>query len=349
MTGWLIRLREFLARKIALQVTQGLAYLHSEGICHGNLTSSDVLFQLTNIDSWSQEEVYEQLGIPTVVNLPEAWSRGPSSPRYLVDSAQFFRASPRLFTYDIRIIDYGDSFRNKYHSNLFMNQGKLSNGFCAPETLCGLKGGPSTDLWALGRIIYEIRAGCHLFPFFIRVSPLDAISEIVQVLGRLPYDLSHSTFDDHGFPDPSGERIVLEQPVGDRLSQVIAEIEVDRGVDPERSVTETRQKNLTTFLNYIKFDPHHFWTPLPKRGTTLVESLILSYEERAHEIKLGKAEKPLPKISSTEAEHLLNLLSGVLRYLPWERNSAADLTKHPWFTQPVPSEASSRGKSPTGI
>ena len=175
-----------------------------------------------------------------------------------------------------------------------MNQGKLSNRFSAPENLCRLNGGPSTDLWALGCIIYEIRAGCHLFPFSIGVSPLDAISEIVQVLGSLPSDLSHITFDDHGFPDPSGEKIVPEQPVGNPLSQVVAEIEVESGVDLERSVTETRHKNLTTSRNYINLDPHHFWIPLPKRGTTLVESLILSHEERAHEINLGKTE------SSTE-------------------------------------------------
>ena len=84
MTGWGIRIRESLARKIALQVTQGLTYLHSEGICHGNLTSSDVLFQLTIFDAWSQEKVYEQLGIPSVLELDESY-RGPSSPRYIVD------------------------------------------------------------------------------------------------------------------------------------------------------------------------------------------------------------------------------------------------------------------------
>ena len=57
-------MRKSLARKIALQVTQGLAYLHSEGICHGNLTGSGVLFQLADFDAWSQEKVYEQLCIP---------------------------------------------------------------------------------------------------------------------------------------------------------------------------------------------------------------------------------------------------------------------------------------------
>ena len=52
----------------------------------GISTSSDVLFQLADFDSWSQEKVYEQLGIPTVVDL-DGWPQGPSTPHYLVDSA----------------------------------------------------------------------------------------------------------------------------------------------------------------------------------------------------------------------------------------------------------------------
>ena len=46
-----------------------------------------------------------------VIDLHEVWSRGPSSPHYLVDSAKFFRASPGFLTENIRIIDYGESFR----------------------------------------------------------------------------------------------------------------------------------------------------------------------------------------------------------------------------------------------
>ena len=48
---WQIRLQTHLARTIALQVIQGLEYLHSEGICHGDLSSSNVLFRLNSFDS----------------------------------------------------------------------------------------------------------------------------------------------------------------------------------------------------------------------------------------------------------------------------------------------------------
>lgn len=117
-------------------------------------------------------------------------------------------------------------------------------------------------------------------------------------------------------------------------------------------MTETRgleeaQKNLATFCIYIKLDLKLFWKPLPTRGITFVETLILSREEIDYEIKLGKIEKPLPKISSTEAEQLLNLLSSVVQYSPWERKSAADLAKHPWFAQLVSSEVSNSEESRT--
>ncbi len=56
MIQWAIRIRELLARKIALQVTRGLAYLHLERTCHGNFTGFDLLFQLTDFDLWSQDK-----------------------------------------------------------------------------------------------------------------------------------------------------------------------------------------------------------------------------------------------------------------------------------------------------
>lgn len=123
MSGWHIRIRERLARKSSRQVTQGLAYLHSEGISLGNLTGSSVLFQLTNFDSWSVEKLYEQLGQPSVVGLSSSvLSREPSTPEYIVGSAEFFRAAPGLLTGDISIIGYTDSFRIKTPEALSANE-----------------------------------------------------------------------------------------------------------------------------------------------------------------------------------------------------------------------------------
>ena len=349
MTDWAIRIRESLARKIALQVTQGLAYLHSEGICHGNLTSSDVLFQLADFDSWSQEKVYEQLGIPSVLDLDE-WSQEPC-PRYVVDSAQFFRASPGLLTENIRIIDYGDSFRVRWSNNLSIDQGNplwpkylglskesMVSGFGPPENICGLKPARSSDLWALGCIIFEIRAGSPLFPTSIKASPSDALWEInTDLFGSDPYDPPRPKLDGDGYPDLSGKSRVPDNPAKEKICQFVAEIEVEPR-EGGNNFDQTRP--------YIKSDLNLFWKPQPI--SCLYRPGDETEDEIEAEVEMWKGEKPSPKISSTEAEQLSNLLSLVLSYLPEERKSAASLAKHPWFVEPVRLEASCNGKSHKG-
>ena len=331
MSNWNIRIRESLARRIALQVTQGLAYLHSRGICHGNLTSSDVLFQLADFDAWTQEEVYEQLGIPMVIDVDESF-RGPSFPRYLVDSAQFFRASPGLLAENIRIIDYGDSFRVKCSNNPSTDQRPWSNGFIPPENLCGLKYMQSSDLWALGCIIYEIRAGLSLFPLSVDASPSDSIWEISDTIGP--------EFDGDGHPGLSGKSRVPDKSRQERIFRVVAEIDVEPSANSEGAMTGTRgleeSRNIFAQIRpYIKSDPNLFWKPLTPVGTTLVDTLIRTWAEIKEEFEMWKSEKPPPKISPVEAKQLSSLLSAVLSYLPKQRKSAASLAKHPWFAEPA--------------
>lgn len=229
MTGWHIRIRESLARKIARQVTQGLAYLHSEGVCHGNLTGSSVPFQLTNFDSWSVEKVYEQLGQPAIADLcGGVWSREPSTPEYLVGSAEFFRAGPGLLTEDVSIIGYTDSFRIKIPEALSTDEEKLPNGFAAPEILFGFKGNFPSDLGALGCIIYQIRAGRLLFPCSVDVSPAGAIKEIVDTIENLPTVFAGIKFNEEdGFPNKRGHKFKMDHSSRFLLGERVANIGVE--------------------------------------------------------------------------------------------------------------------------
>ncbi|KAK9245749.1 kinase-like domain-containing protein [Lipomyces tetrasporus] len=84
------RLRGALAGKFARQVTQAIGYLHDRGVAHGDLNTSNVLIQLAHVDSWSDEDVYEQLGFP-VTDKVLLWSgelnNRVSAPEYLVEPA----------------------------------------------------------------------------------------------------------------------------------------------------------------------------------------------------------------------------------------------------------------------
>ena len=340
LSEWNIRSRESLARRIALQLTQGLAYLHSEGICHGNLTSCDVLFQLTDFDSWSQEKVYEQLGIPTVTDI-DTFSPGPSFPRYLVDAPRFLRASSGFLTDNIRIIDYGDSFRVGWQRNPnTIRQGNRMGSFSAPENLSGSKVTRTSDLWALGCVIYEIRAGIPLI-----ISRSDPLYELTELLGS-HYDLHDPKSPiSHGYSGLSCKEKVTEKSTKERIYEHVAKIQVEIKANSECAMVESRgldetRNRFTQIRPYIKWDPNFFWKPLPlERGTPYVDHLIRTWAEIDAEKEMWKMEKPSPKISPTEAELLSNLLFSLLSHRSERRRPAASLAMHPWFVEPVRLEA----------
>lgn len=149
--------------------------------------ASTYCFSLLTLTRDPKRKVYEQLRIPTVLDLDERYPE-PSFPRYTVDSVQFFRALPGLLTENIRIIDFGDSFRVGWPNNLSIDQRDQVGGFSPPENRCELKPTRSTaqasDL--CGCIIFEICTGSHLFPTFINTSPSDALLEIEDTLGSYP-------------------------------------------------------------------------------------------------------------------------------------------------------------------
>lgn len=112
-------------------------------------------------------------------------------------------------TGDISIIGYTDSFRIINPEALSVNEDKLPIGFTAPEILVGFKGMFPSDVWALGCIIYQIRAGQLLFPFSVDVSPAEAIRRILGIIGNLPTIFAGIKFDGHGFPNKRGNKIKM--------------------------------------------------------------------------------------------------------------------------------------------
>lgn len=210
-----------------------------------------------------------------VLDLDE-WSREPSVPRYLVDSAQFFRASPGLLVENIRIIDYGDSFRVGWPNNLSIDQGSRVSGFSPPENLRGLKATRSSDLWALGYIIFEIRAGSHLFPTAIVASPSSALWEIEDTLGSLPSNLPSHGGD--GYPDLSGKSKASDKSAIERIYQLVADIRVESRANYEGAMIETggqqeARDKYNQLRPHIKSDPNLFWKPEPSMDIIYVDTL----------------------------------------------------------------------------
>ncbi|KAJ7858066.1 kinase-like domain-containing protein [Mycena olivaceomarginata] len=181
------RLRADLARSVAKHTANAIYRMHSAGFVHGDLTTSNILFRLSEkVLRWSDEDVYRYLGVPET---EEVRSRGggppgPHAPASLVGSVENSKLmDAALLEESVLVIDFGQSYAighppSDYQPGTVMH-------YQAPETRFEGRAGPEADVWALGCAIFEIRAGSPLFDSFFG-SDTDILRQAVETLGRLP-------------------------------------------------------------------------------------------------------------------------------------------------------------------
>lgn len=150
------------ARRMALQITQCLGFLHSEkvGVAHGDLTTSNVLLELGGFDSLRQDQVLEILGEPIgeIVKPYHGKKLGSGAPEIIYQAANMMKLN-KLFTGNIVIIDFGEAF--------FLDTPPEHAGipaqFCSPELEFLNQNGMPADVWALACTIFEMRTSEPLF------------------------------------------------------------------------------------------------------------------------------------------------------------------------------------------
>ncbi|KAK3705099.1 hypothetical protein LTR37_013466 [Vermiconidia calcicola] len=225
------RLRTENARSVIKQVVDAVDFLHSNKICHGDLTISNVLLKLESMDSWTEEEVYQRLGTPNKVVLTTASGSEPSKsgPQYIVENANMPDAT--CLTNDILLVDRGESF-------FFENLPKPENVgvpymYRAPETVFDSVYTPSWEAWSLACLLFEIRAGNPLFTS-IMGSKDEIIQQMVQMKGKLPepwwsaWDRRSKLFDEDGKPLkewPNGRVMAQEYPLEEMIADIGSEDE----------------------------------------------------------------------------------------------------------------------------
>jgi len=105
-----------------------------------------------------------------------------SAPRYTINAINMKELNPRFLSDQIMIIDFGIAF--------LQEQSSLSIGtpksYCAPEFLFNGARSCSSDAWALGCTVFEIRTGTRLFRYNGRPSRNQILTAMIKLLGTLP-------------------------------------------------------------------------------------------------------------------------------------------------------------------
>ncbi|KAF2789049.1 kinase-like protein, partial [Melanomma pulvis-pyrius CBS 109.77] len=173
------------ARKLA----EGLAALHSAGVCHGDLTHTNVLFEITGLHNWTEDEIYRYLGPPKTAPLLLLDGRpAPGfAPTHVVDALDYSHLNMEQLSSNVLIVDFGEAF---FEDNVPKGLGTPAS-FSGPEMLFGYPPSYAVDLWALGCLIFEIHTFRVLVPAFFGTSE-EALAMAIETVGALPEEWQDS-------------------------------------------------------------------------------------------------------------------------------------------------------------
>ncbi|KAF2795052.1 kinase-like protein [Melanomma pulvis-pyrius CBS 109.77] len=294
------RLEPSFARNLAWQATRAVEFLHSRGICHGDITSANIVLRISSkFHELSEEQTCALLGPPKTDPIIR-YSRlppGPSAPEYVVGAVDFSIIDFAWFQESISIIDFDQCFRSSNPPSRMLG---TPSKYLAPEAIFE-RPGPPSDVWALGCAIFRMRGGRDIFEEFGNSAPSGAVFSMVDAIGDLPSYWRNRVFDDDGLPVPN------DTATHNDVSIITNYTPLSRPLKSQiLSIVDTTAPS------------KYFWKP-PEENT---------YNGC---LELHPHNTALSAISEEEANSFYDLLSRIFVYDPAQRWSAAQLSTHPWF------------------
>ncbi|KAK7055923.1 kinase-like protein [Favolaschia claudopus] len=290
------RLRADLARRVSYQVADALHQMHGAGFVHGDLTTFNILFRVSDsVYGWSDQDIYDNLEQPrsSKVKTRSGEKLAPHEPTYLVApvSSSKWRNSQGVLQEGVVIADFGQSYFKQPPSDY---QPEVALHCMAPEILFDNRAGPEADVWSFGCTIFEIRAGTPLFAW-LSDSSSALVKLMVRMFGRLPdpwwaaYEDRNKWFQENGEPKL---RSVWEGRT-ERLEPIFVKLSLEKKL---RAIGSTENEERTRSGLGPMIEP---------KGMALCDE---------------------------EVQSLGDLLGKMLRYRPEDRITMEEVIRHPWFT-----------------
>ena len=281
-----------------------------------DLRVSNIAFAVKNFDGWSEEELYARLGPPRteVLKTRSGKSLHASFPTALVEPVTFWHLDNEWLQPEIRLIDFGISFFESAPPEYLGTPAAAM----APEGWFENSYGKSSDIWALGCALWELRAASPLLEHTWGGNAPEAVFIITTILGEPPEKWRDMVFDDKGgLPRPRKHK---------------EEEGWKEKVDKQTwTIQESWIMSLRESVEWIKDEYYG-----PVRQTDIEAAKTQEYymgkvDGEARHVILPD-QRPSVPLSAEEIDSFTDLLSSIVKWEPDERPSAEEISKHPWFT-----------------
>ncbi|KAL9098801.1 MAG: hypothetical protein Q9163_005600 [Psora crenata] len=270
-----------------------------------DLYTSNILLQLANFDSWSENDIYDCVGQPVEepVQRRDGGSIDETVPQYLVQPCNMRALEDRLSLARIMIIDFGQAFYHDETPDVL-----TPKQFSAPEVLFGTAITPATDQWQLGCTIFEVCSGYSLLNMLFNPK-MDVMKDMVAMLGKPPDTMwqrwkeRENYFEADGAPKAAtGRKIAVRPyPLVDRVYDIVRSDEKIRGEQSGKMTGISNEK--------IRGEQSGNMTGISKKSNVAP-----------------------PKLPNDQLVQLHDLLSKLMVYEPRERLPMDRALNHPFFT-----------------
>jgi serine/threonine-protein kinase SRPK3 len=151
-----------------------------------------VLFEITGLQDWTEDEIYRYLGPPKTAPLLllDGTPAPAFAPTHVVDALDYSHLNMEHLSSNVLITDFGEAF---FKDNVPKGLGTPAS-FSAPELLFGYQPSCAVDLWALGCLIFEIHTFRVLIPTIFG-SDQEALAMAIETVGALPEAWQDSFYD----------------------------------------------------------------------------------------------------------------------------------------------------------
>ncbi|RYP40341.1 hypothetical protein DL768_010646 [Monosporascus sp. mg162] len=315
--GIYTRIKPRFAKEVSLLAARALAYVHSNGLCHGvDFTVSNIALRLIDgFNSYEEGDLLNLFGRPQTAPMRTYSGKPPGShaPNYITVPLDF--------------------------SSSKTNVPGIPAKYLAPKVAVGQPASRASDVWAPGCAIFRIRSGDDIFFDYDTNCPADALRQVVKTVGELPEKWRQTRFDEKGFPvaeDEDGEvfwSLEEAQPLDDRVRTIVDEPaglfingrdEALEAVDMDEEPAPAMFDNDAALrVPYPAALGSMVWKPT---AICIDGSYFTAHSDETY----GMLEA-FPRIAESEASLLVDLPSKIFTYEPAKRIKAEELVTHPWF------------------